>query len=237
MLCGQVLLDGMVGTEPHAASSHFPGVCHRPARCLGPGAGQTASFCSPPHVPARPSAPTAPTLQELGAQGEETVVGDAMGLRGPEGMCSPNRAKNRLFLRATSSLETEVNSSALCHISMRVCVCQWPWVSTSLQEPRSTTPRGSARTPQLSTVIFLQACPGDRSRERQVGKTGPDLGCPAAPAGDLGHRGPLVRVTGRVWRRGRMPGSAARWRARGRCPRVGAAVLTTAESRARGALT
>lgn len=51
------------------------------------------------------------------------VVGDAMGLRGPEGMCSPNRAKNRLFLRATSSLETEVNSSALCHISMRVCVC------------------------------------------------------------------------------------------------------------------
>lgn len=83
------------------------------------------------------------------------VVGDAMGLRGPEGMCSPNRAKNRLFLRATSSLETEVNSSALCHISMRVCVCQWPWVSTSLQEPRSTTPRGSARTPQLSVHCHL----------------------------------------------------------------------------------
>lgn len=168
MLCGQVLLDGMVGTEPHAASSHFPGVCHRPARCLGPGAGQTASFCSPPHVPARPSAPTAPTLQELGAQGEETVVGDAMGLRGPEGMCSPNRAKNRLFLRATSSLETEVNSSALCHISMRVCVCQWPWVSTSLQEPRSHHSQGLSKNP--TTVCPLS------SSSRPVQGTGPGRG-------------------------------------------------------------
>lgn len=64
---------------------------------------------SPPQVPVHLSTPTAPTLQELGAQGEETVVGDAMGLRGPEGSCSPNHAKNRFFLRATSSLETEVD--------------------------------------------------------------------------------------------------------------------------------
>lgn len=84
-------------------------------------------------------------------------MGDAMGLRGPEGMCSPNRAKNRLFLRATSSLETEVNSSALCHISMRVCVCQWPWVSTSLQEPRSHHSQGLSKNP---TTVHCHLPPG-----------------------------------------------------------------------------
>lgn len=47
MLHGQVLLHDMFGMEPHVACGHFLRVYHRPARCSGPGGGQTASFWAP----------------------------------------------------------------------------------------------------------------------------------------------------------------------------------------------